>query len=148
VDVRRRLRSRDETPPARGAEAEEREFYDRRATPEWKEAIRPIGTDWVKTHITDAPYVVVVFEQPWRWEDGRKVKHYQAARRDPRERLSRHARGAAAPRAPAYLSDARLARNQCDAQPRNPSRHSFVTVAATRAVRSGRVWSRITTRRG
>ncbi len=59
-----------------GAEAEEREFYDHRATPEWKEAVRPIGTDWVKTHITDAPYVIVVFEQAWRWEDGRKVKHY------------------------------------------------------------------------
>jgi iodotyrosine deiodinase len=26
-----------------GAEAEEREFYDHRATDEWKEAIRPIG---------------------------------------------------------------------------------------------------------
>ena len=60
----------------KGAEAEEREFYDRRASDEWKEAIRPIGTDWVKTHITDAPYVVVVFEQPWRWENGAKVKHY------------------------------------------------------------------------
>ena len=59
-----------------GAEAEEREFYEHRATPQWKEAIRPIGTDWVKTHITDAPYVIVVFEQPWRWEDGQKVKHY------------------------------------------------------------------------
>ena len=59
-----------------GAEAEEREFYDRRATPEWKEAIAPIGTDWIKTHITDAPYVIVVFEQPWRWENGEKVKHY------------------------------------------------------------------------
>jgi iodotyrosine deiodinase len=59
-----------------GAEAEERDFYDRRATDEWKEAIRPIGTDWVKTHITDAPYVIVVFEQPWRPENGRKVKHY------------------------------------------------------------------------
>jgi iodotyrosine deiodinase len=46
-----------------GAEAEEREFYERRATDQWKEAIKPIGTDWVKTHITDAPYVVVVFEQ-------------------------------------------------------------------------------------
>jgi iodotyrosine deiodinase len=67
-ETKRRLRE--------GAEAEEREFYDHRATPEWKEAIRPIGTDWVKTHITDAPYVIVVFEQAWRWEDGRKVKHY------------------------------------------------------------------------
>ena len=67
-EVKRRLRD--------GAEAEERDFYSRRATDEWKDAIRPIGTDWVKTHITDAPYVIVVFEQVWRWEDGRKVKHY------------------------------------------------------------------------
>ena len=59
------------------AEAEERDFYDRRATDEWKEAIEPIGTDWVKTHITDAPYVIVVFEQAWRpGADGDKLKHY------------------------------------------------------------------------
>jgi iodotyrosine deiodinase len=68
-DVKRELRE--------GAEAEEREFYARRATPEWLEAVRPIGTDWVKTHITDAPYVIVVFEQPWHpGPDGEKVKHY------------------------------------------------------------------------
>jgi nitroreductase len=68
-ETKRRLRE--------GAEAEERDFYERRATPEWKEAIAPIGTDWVKTHITDAPYVIVVFEQPWRpGDDGAKVKHY------------------------------------------------------------------------
>jgi iodotyrosine deiodinase len=67
-ETKRRLRE--------GAEAEERDFYERRATDEWKEAIRPIGTDWVKTHISDAPYVIVVFEQPWRPEDGQKVKHY------------------------------------------------------------------------
>ena len=67
-ETKRRLRE--------GAEAEERDFYERRATDEWKEAIRPIGTDWVKTHITDAPYVIVVFEQPWRPENGQKVKHY------------------------------------------------------------------------
>jgi iodotyrosine deiodinase len=60
-----------------GAETEERDFYDRRATHQWKEAIKPIGTDWVKTHITDAPYVVVVFEQVYRLgEDGEKIKHY------------------------------------------------------------------------
>lgn len=60
------------------AEAEERDFYERRATDEWKQAIEPIGTDWVKTHITDAPYVIVVFEQPWRYgPDGTtKLKHY------------------------------------------------------------------------
>jgi iodotyrosine deiodinase len=69
-DAETKLRLRE------GAEAEEREFYEHRATPEWKDAIRPIGTDWVKTHITDAPYVIVVFEQAWRPESGRKVKHY------------------------------------------------------------------------
>ena len=59
------------------AEAEERDFYDRRATDEWKQAIEPIGTDWVKTHITDAPYVIVVFEQAWRpGPGGDKLKHY------------------------------------------------------------------------
>lgn len=68
-EVKRELRA--------AAEAEEREFYERRATPEWLEAIEPIGTDWVKTHITDAPHVIVVFEQAWRpGEDGAKVKHY------------------------------------------------------------------------
>ena len=68
-DTKQRLRE--------GAEAEERDFYDRRATAEWKEAIRPIGTDWIKTHITDAPYVIVVFEQVWRpGENGSKLKHY------------------------------------------------------------------------
>ncbi|HEX2190451.1 MAG TPA: nitroreductase family protein [Longimicrobiaceae bacterium] len=43
------------------AEAEEREFYDRRAPADWLEALAPMGTDFVKTHITDAPYVVVIF---------------------------------------------------------------------------------------
>lgn len=41
------------------AEREEREFYERRATPEWLEALAPLGTDFVKTHITDAPWLVV-----------------------------------------------------------------------------------------
>jgi nitroreductase len=59
------------------AEAEERNFYERRATDEWKQAIEPIGTDWVKAHITDAPYVIVVFEQLWRpGRPGEKLKHY------------------------------------------------------------------------
>ena len=59
------------------AESEEFAFYDHRATEEWKGAIRPIGTDWVKPHITDAPCVIVVFEQVWtRGPDGEKLKHY------------------------------------------------------------------------
>jgi iodotyrosine deiodinase len=59
------------------AEEEERAFYERRASDEWLAALEPLGTDAVKTHITDAPWVVVAFEQAWgRGPDGAKVKHY------------------------------------------------------------------------
>ena len=41
------------------AEAEEKEFYEHRASKEWLEALEPLGTDFEKAHITDAPWVVV-----------------------------------------------------------------------------------------
>jgi nitroreductase len=44
------------------AEAEEREFYTRRATPEWLQALAPLGTDWRKPFLEVAPALVVVFE--------------------------------------------------------------------------------------
>ncbi|GAA2079326.1 nitroreductase family protein [Actinomadura alba] len=44
------------------AEAEEREFYRRRAGAEWLDAIAPIGTDWRKPFLETAPAVIVVFE--------------------------------------------------------------------------------------
>jgi nitroreductase len=44
------------------AEAEEREFYEHRATDEWLDAIAPIGTDWRKPFLETAPAVIVVFE--------------------------------------------------------------------------------------
>lgn len=44
-----------------GAEAEEREFYTRRAPPEWLEALAPLGTDWRKPFLEAAPYLIVVF---------------------------------------------------------------------------------------
>ena len=47
------------------AEAEEKESYQRRMTPEWLEALAVLGTDWRKPHIEDAPYVIVVFRQAY-----------------------------------------------------------------------------------
>lgn len=44
------------------AEAEEREFYERRATDEWLAALAPLGTDWRKPFLEVAPVVIVVFE--------------------------------------------------------------------------------------
>lgn len=61
------------------AEAEERESYTHRMTPEWLEALAPLGTDWHKAHLTDAPYVIVVFEQVYGIKaDGSQRKHYYA----------------------------------------------------------------------
>src|ERR671938_362556 len=60
-----------------GAEREERLLYEERASEEYLGAIDPIGTDWIKPHITDAPYVIVVFEQTYGVDDnGSKRKHY------------------------------------------------------------------------
>jgi len=59
------------------AEAEERAFYERRAPEDYKGAVKPIGTDASKPHLTDAPYLIVVFERAYRLEaDGTKAKHY------------------------------------------------------------------------
>lgn len=44
------------------AEAEEREFYGRRASPEWLAALAPLGTDDSKPFLEAAPALIVVFE--------------------------------------------------------------------------------------
>jgi len=70
-DVATRKRIRE------AAEAEEREFYEHRASPEWLAALEPLGTDASKPFLETAPYLIAVFLQKFgRLEDGRKVKHY------------------------------------------------------------------------
>ncbi|MEI5907003.1 nitroreductase family protein [Bacillus spongiae] len=44
------------------AEEEEKKFYEQRITDEWKEVLRPLGTDWRKPHLTDAPHLIVAFK--------------------------------------------------------------------------------------
>ena len=59
------------------AEAEEREFYSHRASPEWLAALEPLGTDSNKPFLETAPYLIAVFLQKFgQLPDGRKVKHY------------------------------------------------------------------------
>ncbi len=68
-ELKRRIRE--------AAEEEERRSYESRMPNEWLEALRPLGTDWRKPHIEDAPYLIVVFEQAYGvLPDGTKVKHY------------------------------------------------------------------------
>ena len=69
ADAKRRIRE--------AAEAEEREFYEHRASPEWLAALEPLGTDASKPFLETAPYLIAVFLQKYgRLDDGRKVKHY------------------------------------------------------------------------
>ena len=69
ADTKRRIRE--------AAELEEREFYEHRASPEWLEALAPLGTDSDKPFLETAPYLIAVFLKKFdELEDGRKVKHY------------------------------------------------------------------------
>lgn len=48
------------------AEKEEARFYDERIPEEWEEVLEPLGTDHVKEHITEAPWVIVLFRHSKR----------------------------------------------------------------------------------
>ena len=63
-DVKRRIQ--------KAAEAEEHEFYTRRANKEWLEDLEPLGTDEHKDYLSVAPWLVVVF-QLMQTDEGRQV---------------------------------------------------------------------------
>ncbi|GIW73621.1 MAG: oxidoreductase [Phycisphaerales bacterium] len=56
----------------RAAEAEERAFYERRATDQWLEDLRPLGTDANKPFLERAPWLIVVFKL-MKTDDGGQV---------------------------------------------------------------------------
>ena len=59
------------------AEAEEREFYARRATAEWLDDLAALGTGWQKPFLETAPYLIAIFAQSTsRGPDGEKLKNY------------------------------------------------------------------------
>jgi len=69
-EVKRRIRE--------AAEAEEREFYERRASAEWLADLEPLGTDWRKPFLETAPFLIVVFRIDYDVEtgpDGSAVHH-------------------------------------------------------------------------
>lgn len=55
VDIKRKIRI--------AAEAEEREFYAEKASPEWLDALTPLGTDDAKPFLETAPWLIAVFAQ-------------------------------------------------------------------------------------
>ena len=59
------------------AEEEERAFYQGGAGDEWLAALEPIGTGVSKPHLTEAPWLIVVFAQRHGvTEDGTRYKNY------------------------------------------------------------------------
>jgi iodotyrosine deiodinase len=48
------------------SEKEEIKTYSNRMPESWSELLKPLGTDYVKEHITDAPWIVVIFRQTKR----------------------------------------------------------------------------------
>ena len=59
------------------AEAEEREFYSRRAPQDWLDDLAPLGTDPDKPFLDTAPYLIAVFAQRYGLRpDGSTTKHY------------------------------------------------------------------------
>lgn len=59
------------------AEEEERAFYSGGAGDEWLAALEPIGTGVSKPHLTDAPWLIVVFAQRYGvTDDGDRYKNY------------------------------------------------------------------------
>lgn len=59
------------------AEAEEREFYERRAPEEWLQALVALGTDADKPFLEIAPWLIAIFyERTGALVDGHKAKRY------------------------------------------------------------------------
>ena len=58
------------------AEKEEKEFYDHRAPDEWLADLEPMGTDWRKPFLEDAPYLIVIFKKIYRVDKTQHLKNY------------------------------------------------------------------------
>lgn len=59
------------------AEKEEQEFYERRASAEWLEALAPLGTDKHKPFLEEAPYLIAIFAESYGiTKAGDKVRNY------------------------------------------------------------------------
>jgi len=58
------------------AEEEEYENYHGRMSEEWIEDLSPLGTDWRKPFLEDAPWLIIVFRKTYDIDGDRKRKNY------------------------------------------------------------------------
>jgi nitroreductase len=67
--IKRRIRE--------AAEEEEKAFYSSRASEAWLKDLEPLGTDWRKPFLEDAPWLIVVFRKSTTIQpDGSQGKNY------------------------------------------------------------------------
>ena len=65
-DIKKQIRN--------AAEQEEKESYEKRMTDEWLKDLQPIGTDWNKSFLEIAPYLIVIFKRSYELENN-NYKH-------------------------------------------------------------------------
>ncbi|MEP1096522.1 MAG: nitroreductase family protein [Cyclobacteriaceae bacterium] len=58
------------------AEKEEYDSYHGRMSERWIKDLKPIGTDWHKPFIEEAPWVIIVFKRVFERENGEKNNNY------------------------------------------------------------------------
>ena len=68
AETKRRIRE--------AAEEEERAFYGGKAPADWLEALAPLGTDEHKPHLTDAPWLVVIFRKAYGLDENGSRRTY------------------------------------------------------------------------
>jgi nitroreductase len=68
ADIKQKIRE--------AAEKEEYENYHGRMSEDWLEDLKQFGTDWHKSFLTTAPWLIVVFKKAYDLVDGEKQKNY------------------------------------------------------------------------
>jgi iodotyrosine deiodinase len=58
------------------AEQEEYESYQNRMSEEWLQDLAPLGTDWNKPFLENAPWLIIVFKRVYEYIDGKKWQNY------------------------------------------------------------------------
>ncbi len=58
------------------AEEEEYKSYHGRMNQEWLDDLKPIGTNWQKPFLTDAPWIIVIFRKNYEEDENGKKQNY------------------------------------------------------------------------
>ena len=57
------------------AEKEEKKSYDSRMSERWLEDLKPLGTDWQKSFLETAPYLIIVFKKNYDMDENNERVH-------------------------------------------------------------------------